>query len=55
MQIRALSVAALNGRPAQRLVDERVDLAARPRTRGHAPWIVPLADRPPPGCGDGRQ
>ena len=48
VRVRALAVAALNGRPAQRLIDEKVDLAAQPRTLGHAPWIVPLARRPPP-------
>jgi vitamin K-dependent gamma-carboxylase len=34
--------AALNGRPAQRLVDPDVDLARAPRTLRPKPWIVPL-------------
>ena len=33
------------GRPAQRLVDPHVDLAALPRTLGHQAWVLPV---PPP-------
>lgn len=38
----------LNGRPAQRLVDPRADLASTPRTLGPATWILPLRE-PLPG------
>lgn len=33
---------ALNGRKPALLVDDEVDLAAEPRTLGHASWIVPF-------------
>jgi hypothetical protein len=42
VEVRALAVASLNGRPPQKLVDDQVDLASQPRTIGPAPWIVPL-------------
>ena len=38
VEIRAESFAALNGRPLQRLIDPRVDLAGSTT----ADWIVPL-------------
>ncbi|MEM8601514.1 MAG: HTTM domain-containing protein, partial [Bacteroidota bacterium] len=34
-------VASLNGRPAARLIDPDANLAAEPRTRGPAAWILP--------------
>jgi hypothetical protein len=37
----------LNGRPAQPLIDPSVDLAARPRTLGHAEWLMPAREGPP--------
>jgi vitamin K-dependent gamma-carboxylase-like protein len=42
VQVRARTSVSLNGRPPQPLVDPKVDLAAQPRTIGHASWIVPL-------------
>ncbi|WP_197446482.1 HTTM domain-containing protein [Tautonia plasticadhaerens] len=48
VEVRALAVASLNGRPPQKLVDDRVDLAAQPRAIGPAPWIVPLEGGPIP-------
>jgi hypothetical protein len=33
---------SLNGRPAQLLVDPRVDLAAEPASLRHREWIEPL-------------
>ncbi len=42
VEVRAVTSISLNGRPPQPLVDPEVDLAAQPRRRGHAPWIVPL-------------
>ena len=46
---RAFFFAALNGRPVQRLIDPRVDLAA-PSPPG---WIVPLERDPTPSVVDG--
>jgi hypothetical protein len=43
--VRAETAISLNGRPPQPLVDPAVDLAAQPRRRGAAPWIVPLLPR----------
>lgn len=37
---------AFNGRPSQRFIDPHIDLAAQPRTLGHAPWILPLVSEP---------
>jgi len=44
IRVHALVRASLNGRPAQWLVDPRVDLAAERRTLRPALWIVPLGD-----------
>ena len=49
IQIRARAVASLNGRADQLLVDPDADLAAQPRTLGHASWVTalttPLSER----------
>lgn len=42
VQVRAWVTASLNGREPQLLIDPAADLAAQPRTLGHAPWILPL-------------
>jgi hypothetical protein len=42
VQVRAWVSASLNGREPQLLIDPATDLAAQPRTLGHAPWILPL-------------
>ena len=49
VEVRADSFASLNGRPVQRLIDPRVDLAA-PSPPG---WIVPLERDPTPSVVDG--
>jgi hypothetical protein len=41
VEVRADVWVAFNGRPAARLVDPEVDLAAQPRRLGHAPWVLP--------------
>ncbi len=46
IQIRAEVWASLNGRPEQRLVDPKVDLAAEPRSLRPAQWIRPLNSGP---------
>lgn len=51
VEVRALVVASLNGRPPQLLVDPTVDLAREPRTLAPAPWIVPLTHPLPPAAG----
>jgi len=49
IEVRARARVSLNGRTEQLLIDPAVDLAAQPRTLGHAPWIttltVPLSER----------
>ena len=51
--VRADGLMSLHGREYQRLIDPAVDLAAEPRTLGHAHWIRPLEnpfpDRTPAG------
>jgi hypothetical protein len=47
VRVHAHAWASLNGRPAQRLIDPAVDLAAAPRTLAPARWIVPLAASAP--------
>ena len=42
IQVRAQALVSLNGRADQLLIDPTVDLAAQPRTLGHATWITPL-------------
>lgn len=42
VRVHAHAWAALNGRPGQRLIDPRVDLASSARTLRAKPWIVPL-------------
>jgi vitamin K-dependent gamma-carboxylase len=42
LEVRAEVLASLNGRPAQLLVDPRVDLAAEPASLRHRSWIEPL-------------
>ena len=52
VEVRAHVVAALNGRPAQMLIDPRVDLSATEYGFGAAEWVIPLGDDiwiPPPG------
>ena len=41
VEVRAIARVRLNGRPAQPLVNPRVDLAHEPRRLGHYPWIMP--------------
>lgn len=42
IEVRANIRCSLNGRPPQVYIDPDVDLAAEPRTLGHASWILPL-------------
>jgi len=42
-RVHARAYASLNGRPSQPLIDERIDLAAEPRSLAPKRWIVPLA------------
>ncbi|MDB6109616.1 MAG: hypothetical protein JWR69_1366 [Pedosphaera sp.] len=42
VEVRAEVLASLNGRPAQLLVDPRVNLAAEPASLEHQRWIEPL-------------
>ena len=55
VEVRADGLMSLHGREYQRLIDPAVDLAAEPRTLGHARWIRPLEkpfpDRAPPAVG----
>jgi len=44
VEVRALAIASLNGRPVQRLIDESVNLAEQPRDPWPAPWIIPLGE-----------
>ena len=44
IEVRAITSISLNARPRQPMIDPEVDLAAQPRPRGAAPWIVPLRD-----------
>jgi hypothetical protein len=46
--VRADAFVSLNGRPAARLVDPTVDLAAQPRDLWHDDWILPAPTGPPP-------
>jgi hypothetical protein len=41
VEVRADSFVSMNGRPARRMVDPTVDLAAEPRSPGPAHWILP--------------
>lgn len=49
VEVRARARVSLNGRTEQLLIDPEIDLAAQPRTLGHATWIttlnVPLSER----------
>ena len=47
IEIRVECNASLNGRPAQYLIDPKVDLAKQPRSLAHADWIMPLKEPPP--------
>ena len=42
VDVRADGLMSLHGREYQPLIDPGVDLAAEPRTLGHARWIRPL-------------
>lgn len=42
VEVYAWTTASLNGRPGQRLVDPRVDLAAEPVSLGTPSWVLPL-------------
>ena len=44
LRVEARVLASLNGRKPQLLIDQNVNLAAEPRTLGHAPWILPLTE-----------
>ena len=46
VEVRVDAFVALNGRPAQRLIDPRVDLAREP-WRIHQPWILPAPTSSP--------
>jgi hypothetical protein len=48
VEVRADAHVSLNGRPAARLVDPAVDLAAQPRNLWHDAWIEPAPSTPPP-------
>lgn len=53
VRVHARVIASLNGHPPRPLVDERVDLAAQPRTLGHVEWVMPTPTRSPAGGEDG--
>ncbi|WP_420443228.1 HTTM domain-containing protein [Candidatus Poriferisodalis sp.] len=44
VEVRADAWVSMNGRPAQRIIDPAVDLAAQPRTLAPAPWIMQPGD-----------
>ena len=44
VQVYADAWVSMNGRPASRIIDPTVDLAAQPRTLGPAPWILEPGD-----------
>ena len=46
VEVRADAFVSLNGRPAARLVDPTVDLAAQPRDLWHDGWILPAPTGP---------
>ncbi len=48
VEVRADAFVSLNGRPAARLVDPTVDLAAQPRDLWHDGWILPAPTGPAP-------
>ena len=48
VEVRADAFVSLNGRPAARLVDPTVDLAAQPRDLWHDDWILPAPTGPAP-------
>lgn len=48
VEVRADVFVSLNGRPAERLVDPDIDLAAQPRGPAPKRWILPPAPVPPP-------
>ena len=48
VEVRADAFVSLNGRPAQRLIDPNVDLAAEPWRLGHQPWILSAPVESPP-------
>jgi hypothetical protein len=49
-EVYAHVLAALNGRPAARLIDDRVDLAREPRTLWPASWVLPFENTPIPAA-----
>ena len=51
VEVRVDAWMSFNGRPATRLVDPTVDLAATPRSFGHRDWIMPGPIGPPPEPG----
>jgi hypothetical protein len=48
VEVRADAYVSLNGRPAVRLVDPSVDLAAQRRDVWHDDWIEPAPSTPAP-------
>jgi hypothetical protein len=46
VEVYADAFVSFMGRPATRLVDPNVDLAAMPRTLGHQTWILPMSAGP---------
>ena len=46
VEVRADAWVAMNGRPAHRIIDPAVDLAAQPRTPASDGWILPSPPRP---------
>ena len=46
VEVRADAWVAMNGRPAHRIIDPAVDLAAQPRTPAPDGWILPAPQRP---------
>ena len=48
VEVRVDAFVSLNGRPAARLVDPTVDLAAQPRDPWPDDWILPAPTGPPP-------
>jgi vitamin K-dependent gamma-carboxylase len=44
IEVRTVTVASLNGRDYQHIINPNTDLAKQPRSLAPAPWIVPLED-----------
>jgi vitamin K-dependent gamma-carboxylase len=46
-EVNVMALARLNGRPAEVLIDPRVDLAKEKRDPGHVEWVMPMTEAMP--------